>query len=433
MAEKLTKRKLDALRTWARENPDKERMLGDTEVPGFYARARRGGVEFFLRSGKGRRSRRRIGRYGPLTLQDAREAARELHVFLARGGDLVVEKRETERRTQVLEGVADDYLSDLRHRAEMGATKGRRSSLASFERLLSKHVLPKLGATRVAEIDVGQIRRLHRQMVDTPGEANRMLTALSAVLGFAEQLGLRPAGSNPCKLVIRHEEDGMRKALTRDEMLRLGEALRQAELERVIHPSALLAVRLFALTGLRRSELLGHESKARRGDREGLRWGDVDLDAGTLRLQQTKTGPQVRVIGKAAVEVLRQARSTDFAPHDPVCRSPKVQGQPFVGIDRPRAKLYRAAGIEGKDLHSLRHAFASIGVHVASGRYTAQVSPLLGHAYTRAGSMTERYIHSDPDALRPAADAIAGAIADLLDGRRGASVVEIASRRLGGG
>ena len=65
------------------------------------------------------------------------------------------------------------------------------------------------------------------------------------------------------------------------------------------------------------------------------------------------------------------------------------------------------------DLHSLRHSFASIGAHVQNGRYVAFVGALLGHGYQKR-SITERYIHSNPEALRPAADAIAGHIADKL-------------------
>jgi hypothetical protein len=50
---------------------------------------------------------------------------------------------------------------------------------------------------------------------------------------------------------------------------------------------------------------------------------------------------------------------------------------------------------------------------VQNGRYAAFVGPLLGHGYQRR-SITERYIHSNPEALRPAADAIADAIAKSL-------------------
>jgi len=61
---------------------------------------------------------------------------------------------------------------------------------------------------------------------------------------------------------------------------------------------ACAALRLIALTGLRR------------GEAYGLRWSEVDLDSGCLRLAESKTGRSMRAIGKAAVEHLRSIRST---------------------------------------------------------------------------------------------------------------------------
>lgn len=412
MAEKLTKRRLDALLSWARQNPGKERLRADAEVPGFYARARRGGVEFIYRTSKGRRTRRQIGKYGPMTLAQARDEARELHVLLRRGGNLAAERREEERRNTTLADVADRYLTDLRERAEKGAKKGRRSTHAAFQRLLNKHVFPRLGATAIADVKVEAIRRLHRSLHSTPGEANRMLTALSAVLGFAEQLDLRPSGSNPCRLVKRFEETGERRALTRDELKRLGEAMREAEHTRTIHPSAILALRLLALTGLRRSEVLGHESKQRRGSREGLRWGDVALETRTIHLRRAKAGPRIVPLGRPAVELLRAAKREDSTAGDPVCPG-EIKGRPFVGIDRPRGKLYAAGGIEGADLHSLRHTFASVAFDLGLGAYAG---PLLGHAAQRPGTITERYLHPDREVLGQVADQVAGAIAAALAG-----------------
>jgi hypothetical protein len=84
----------------------------------------------------------------------------------------------------------------------------------------------------------------------------------------------------------------------------------------------------------------------------------------------------------------------------------------------------RPLGLRGVDLHSLRHAFASVGAHVADGRYTAFVGPLLGHGYTKGG-MTDRHITRDPDALRPAADAIADEIAIRLGLTERGKVLEL--------
>jgi len=46
-----------------------------------------------------------------------------------------------------------------------------------------------------------------------------------------------------------------------------------------------------------------------------------------------------------------------------------------------------------------------MGAHVHNGRYAAFVAPLLGHGYQKR-YITERYIHQNPEALRPAAGAI---------------------------
>lgn len=175
---------------------------------------------------------------------------------------------------------------------------------------------------------------------------------------------------------------------------------------------AVLAVRLLALTGFRRAELLGHTAKERRGPREGLRWADVDLDRGLVRLD-TKTGMQTRVIGAAAVELLRAVKPKGVGGEECLCPGILTPKQPFIGVDKARRYLWAAAGVEGVDLHSLRHSFASIGAHVQNGRFAGHVSALLGHGY-QARSITERYITADPEGLRPAADAIAAELARLL-------------------
>jgi hypothetical protein len=58
-------------------------------------------------------------------------------------------------------------------------------------------------------------------------------------------------------------------------------------------PGPVAALRLIALTGLRREEVCG------------LRWAEIDLAGSCLRLENTKTGRSVRPIGSAAKEVLR--------------------------------------------------------------------------------------------------------------------------------
>jgi hypothetical protein len=94
-----------------------------------------------------------------------------------------------------------------------------------------------------------------------------MLGALSAVYGWSDRLEVVPPGVNP----TRHAEMGMRRAFTAEELGALGEAMRVAEADGTVNAVAILTIRLIALTAFRRSEVLGHESKARRDGRQGLR------------------------------------------------------------------------------------------------------------------------------------------------------------------
>jgi integrase len=155
--------------------------------------------------------------------------------------------------------------------------------------------------------------------------------------------------------------------------------------------------------------------KDRRGGREGLRWGDINFETGVVRLEESKTGAQLRVIGEAALGLLRAALPERAGDDDLVCPGSRP-GQPFIGIDKARLRVYEAAGLAelpGVDLHSLRHTFACVGAYVQNGRFAAFVGPLLGHGYQQR-SITERYVQSNPQALRSAADAIAGSIANSL-------------------
>ncbi len=270
--------------------------------------------------------------------------------------------------------------------------------------------MPKLGSLPVRALTGERVRALHRSMSATPAAANRMLTALGAALAFGQREGLVPTDLNPCSHVERFREDGSRRALTREELERLGTVLAQAaasgkveidDRPHKLHPSIILAIRLLALTGLRRGELLGSPQAERRGGVDGLRWKHVDLDAGLLTLEDSKTGSQRRVIGQAAVDLLREAKPKSAHPEDCVCPGPKDRRKPYRAINNARRLVWRAADLpleRGCDLHSLRHTFASLGAHVHNGRYAAFVAPLLGHGYQKR-SITERYIHQNPEAL----------------------------------
>jgi integrase len=143
-------------------------------------------------------------------------------------------------------------------------------------------------------------------------------------------------------------------------------------------------------TGLSRCDLLG------------LRWAQVDSEAGLIRTERRKTGVGATIpVSWACSASLEEVRSRHFV-------TPLVftmeDGSP-VGLTRLHRHFERAKSIAGITrrlrFHDLRHTFAS---RLASKMVSLQViAKTLGHASTR---MSERYARPDNDAVRKAADAL---------------------------
>jgi integrase len=431
---KLTKTVVDRA---AHDGNGNQTLFQDTALPGFGLRVTSAGVKSYIieyRKG-GRKRRVTIGRHGRLTADEARELAKN-ELYSVSAGEDPAERRQREREGDTLADVAARYLDDLQARAEAGARRGRLSGWESALQLWNRHVPAAMKARKLADVSVDDVRRLHRKLADAgkAPTADHLRTVLHSILERAVTEGL--IGTNPAAAIKRYSKPSKRRrALALDELAALGGVLDGIEATgrlagTGIDPAAALTLRLLALTGMRKSELLGHHTKARRGPREGLRWSDVDLDGGTYTLEAVGGGsggkggaPRVLPLGAATVELLRSVRPEDVDPEAPVVASPRDPMAPFVGLDGPRRTIYRAAGIEGADAHCLRHTFESIAFSIAPGLAGA----LTGRALTRDATLNA-YLHVDTAALRDVADKVAGRIAQALAGEL-AGVVPIESRR----
>ena len=87
----------------------------------------------------------------------------------------------------------------------------------------------------------------------------------------------------------------------------------------------------------------------------------------------------------------------------------------FIGIVRVLDRVCALAGLADVTPHTLRHTFASVAGDLGFSELT--IAALLGHA---SRGVTQRYVHID-EALRLAADKVAGEIAAILDGSAGRS------------
>jgi len=410
---KLTKQVVDALK------PSKVGVQGlysitwDQELRGFGVQVMASGLKSFVlqyRNGVGRSRRVVIGRYGIMTVEEARKRAKALLGQIADGID-PAEKKEAPGPTVTVSEICSWYLAQ----AEAGRILGRRrrpikpSTLAMDRSRIEAHIKPLLGGRPLGSLKLGDIEAAQAEIAagktakpragsrggaTTGGEgvAARTMSTLHAIFEHAVRLG--KIEHNPAKGVRRLASTPRDRRLSRAEIGKLGKAMRAAEAAGE-HPTGLAAIRLLLLTGFRRLEGLG------------LRRDWLNGDESAVRFPDTKSGAQLRVIGRTALELLlaqpQTANSPFFFPAD------WGDGH-FIGIARVLDRVCVLAGLAGVTPHTLRHTFASVAGDLGFSELT--IAALLGHA---SRGVTQRYVHID-EALSMAADRIAKEIATILDG-----------------
>jgi integrase len=238
--------------------------------------------------------------------------------------------------------------------------------------------------TRLAEKYTVQTRgadgRLHPVPRETkPGTINRELTLLRTMLRQAVRDGL----------IHRNPFDGVK--LMREPPGRVTR-LSPADEERLLGACGprLRAVVTVALhTGMRLGEILA------------LRRRDVDLDAGLLSIEQSKSGRRrdlpLNAAAHAALAAARGRLGADAGPDDLVFGT--RTGLPYRSLERPWRAALAKAGVKGFRFHDLRHAFASRLVEGGTDLLT--VAQLLGHSSL---AMVQRYAHLSPQHRREAVD-----------------------------
>jgi integrase len=402
-------------------------VLYDQELKGFGLRVTPRGARSWIieyRPGGGRGTAKRrlaLGSAAAITPEEARNRAKKLLARVALGEDPAAERTAARRAASV-----DDLLSVYMNEKIRTTRKPRTAQV--FASYIKNNLRPALGRRNASTLTRLDVVRVHRAVgASYPVTANRIVSVLGAAYAYGAKTGILPNGlQNPARGVDKYREQGRERYLTLEEMRRLGEALRLAEtegipwdptpLKRVKHAPkaenrrvifdrfAVDAIRLLLLTGCRLREILE------------LRWSEVDLERGLLRLSDSKTGKKTILLGASAAEILSVLpRAGVFVIAGTSRRIDVINGQERV-IERPRSDLNRPwarirahARLAGVRLHDLRHSFASIGA--GSGLGLPIIGRLLGH--TRPET-TARYSHLADDPLRRACDIIGETIAAAL-------------------
>jgi integrase len=272
----------------------------------------------------------------------------------------------------------DRWLSDW------GAANLSRLTLEGYQQMLGKHLCGRIGALPLQKLRASDLQAVYAAMAKD-GLADRTRLHLHRIvrvmLKHAVQWGVLPrnvADMIDAPRVRAHEIE----VLSAGEVQTVLEALRGQPL----HHIAAVAL----ASGLRRGELLA------------LRWQDVDLDGGTLRVEQaleetkrgrvfkapkTRHGRRMVTLPVSTVALLREhwkaqqeerlalglgraePSSLVFADWDGAPRSPRTLTQQW-------RKEMKKAGLKAT-FHSLRHTHAS--TLIAAGLDVLSISRRLGH------------------------------------------------------
>jgi integrase len=415
-AGRITKRTVDALKTTG-----KEYVHWDGELKGFGVRVRATGSKSFVavyRTG-GRNSPQRrvtIGAVGKIEAEKAREEAKAIIRNAELGHDHAAEKAKS-RAELTFDQVCDLYLKE-------GCETKKASTLATDRGRIERHIKPLLGRKRIGEITRTDVEKFMRDVASGKtsadvktklrgraiveggrGTATRTVGLLGGIMTFAVSRQLRT--DNPVRGVKRYPDRKGETFLSAPELAKIGEALTAMEAEGV-NPSAIAIIRLLAFTGARKNEITR------------LRWSEVDLHRGYLRLMDSKTGAKVIPIGAPASEVLSNVPVLDNSPF--VFPASSGDGA-FQGTEKIWRRVRERAGFPTLRLHDLRHSFASIGL--ARGDALPVIGAILGHADVKT---TSRYAHLADDPVRQTAEGISKVVAAALSGESVASVVQLRRR-----
>lgn len=231
---------------------------------------------------QGKTRRINLGRYPHMSLRDARARADEYWSLAAAGTDPatrrqeeITGRRETERLT--FRVVADQWAQDA-ERGRRVSRKGKISLgyLGDRRTDLSTMVLPHLGHLPIADITRGDIRVVLDKIDDEPAtrlhpfRVDNALKAIRCVLNFA-LLRLIIEDSPADKIEKRCVSEARDRVLSDDERNALW-----AVTGKQGYPFG-TAVRVLLLTGQRRDEI------------GNMRWKQLDLDEGILKLAKADT------------------------------------------------------------------------------------------------------------------------------------------------
>ncbi len=246
------------------------------------------------------------------------------------------------------------------------------SAIRSYEAALRDHIIPRLGRTRLADVQHRDVQRIADDLLAEgrdPSTIRNALMPLRVIFRRAVEDG--DLTVNPCAHLRLPAVRGRRERIASpEEAQRLLAALPKRD--RPVWATALYA-------GLRRGELMA------------LRWDDVDLAAGVIRVERSyddkgrveiepksragrRTVPIVGALRDVLVEHKARQDRDGWLAFGSSAERPLVPSN----LWRRAQRAWKRARLRPIGLHEARHTFAS--VLIAAGVNAKAITTYMGHA-----------------------------------------------------
>ncbi|MBT7556666.1 integrase family protein [Candidatus Woesearchaeota archaeon] len=400
MLTSLTIKMLDGL---PKANKGKRNAYHDDKVNGLTLRVTDTGVKSFLvrKRVNGTPRMNTIGHYPEMTINQAREKAREIINLIENGINPKDQTNEKQTRIITLERVVSDYMVSRGTNLKDNTKKGYKSVFDNY--------LKDWADTPIADITGKMVEERHRKITErSPPRANTVMRQLRAYFNYAmgeyEDSNNRPIFFyNPVSRLNHikawNREKRKQTVIKTYDLKKWYEAvmaLPQHQYKDIYIESAEVCRDLFLFilfTGLRRREA------------STLKWGDIDFKDHSLTIEDTKNHETHSLpLTPFLLEILERRKSD----------SPYIfQGAtPDKPINDPKKQVERVRKLSGVyfNLHDLRRTFITIAESLDINTYA--LKRLLNHKDQR--DVTGGYIITDMERLRVPMNKIANYILEQI-------------------
>ena len=298
--------------------------------------------------------------------------------------------------------------------------KVRPSSHQTYQGYIHNHIRPNIGDIPLEKLTSLDLQKFYKKLLTTGRvdrvEAKGQPKGLSAktVRNIHQILSSALKLAQEQSLILTNPAEGCALPRVEHQEMKTLTTVQLASFFREARESGVFELYYLELaTGLRRGELLG------------LKWEDVDLERGDLRVRRqvsringevveaplkTKNAYRTLPLAEDTISVLKEQRKK-------VGNSPWVFPSPNGGPISPDSVLHmlhrvlKRAGLPKVRFHDLRHTFATLALQ--NGVDVKTVSGMLGHF--SAGFTLDTYAHITSAAQRQAAQTMGNVLAGTIE------------------